>query len=147
MNQLFLGNEDASIWLENVGDTIDVPTLLSSASIGTNVRITGLEIEVDSVGDIEDFYDVLDTMHGLNASGGTVQTAQVYGTISIDKISYSDKQTLSARYSGIAIDNEHYQAFKYFYSEDGTTLIGSMEYLDGTTEDTVPGYPSKSSTE
>lgn len=104
-------------------------------------------MDVESADEIDEFYDVLDTLHGLDASGGAVQTAQIYGTISIENISYADKDALSVRYPNITIDNEHYQSFKYFYSEDGTSLVGQMEYIDGVTQDSVPSYPAKQSTE
>lgn len=148
-NSVKLYTSDTSmIWLENVGTSIDVISLIAEGDANTNVRITGFDNTVSSAQDIDAFYDSLDTMNGITSQGEIVEgQAQVSGILRVDSISDSDRAELESRYSDIQIiaskTQEELLDDLYTALDDGTYVskyhVGDIIAIpiDGTYFDTV----------
>ena len=134
ITEFVVGDDDYSnittLWVENSSDEIPANDILAEMAAGSRVRLVGFEMEVSSTSDVEDFYDYLDTMKGLDESGGNVETAQVSGTITglgtITGVWYAE---MLARYPYITIEYEHISSSVYFYN--GSTLLDTVSVNDG----------------
>ena len=119
-----------TLWVENSSDEIPVNDILAEMAAGSRVRLVGFEMTASSTSDVEDFYDYLDTMKGLDESGGNVETAQVSGTITgLGTITGEWYASMLARYPYITIEYEHISSSVYFYN--GTTLLDTVSVNDG----------------
>ena len=70
-----------TLWLENVGTTVDTLSILEALQTGARVRLFGFNWSIEDADDIEDILDTLDDKRGLDQNGDNMPTAQVYGTI------------------------------------------------------------------
>ena len=126
--------------------TVDPLAILDEISANSRVRIIGFEKTVSAVSEIEDFYDQLDTMRGLDESGNTVSTAQVSGIIHINSMTGAEKSALEARYPYITIDAAHTTSYRYFKTWDGSSLVGTVTCIDGVAQSAAPSVPGRDST-
>lgn len=67
--------------IENCSSVIPVLDILSDLPAQSRVRLIGFTTTASTTTDVEDFYDYLDTMAGLDEQGIKTDTAQVQGTI------------------------------------------------------------------
>ena len=132
--------------LENISSVIDTRAILSLVPASTRVRLVGVAWEAQSVSEIDELMDLLDTMRGLDEHGNNVEKAQVIGTIHIDSIRGSDAAELQARYPNLKIKADHSQANLYYYSYDGETLLYTEAINDGA-DGAYSGTPSRASTD
>lgn len=126
--------------------SIPILDILEDMAANSRVRIIGLTLTVEGTEDVEDFYDYLDTMRGLDESGNNVDTAVVSGTITgLGSITGAWLAEMMARYPNIRIEYEHITSYLRYYNHDGTTLIQEEEIHDGG-NGTYSGTPSRTAT-
>lgn len=136
----------STLRIENAGSAVNALAILKQIAANSRVRIVGLQLTVTSADDVEDFYDLLDTMRGLDENGNNVNTAQVQGVITgLSSVNGSWLAEMTARYPDISI---HYEQITYqlkYYSYDGSTLIHTEDVLSGG-NGTYSGQPSRAAT-
>lgn len=128
--------------IENCASIIPVGEILEDMAANSRVRLIGFTMAVTSTDDVEDFYDYLDTMRGLDESGITTDTAVVQGTITgLDAITGAWYAQMKARYPFIDITYNHISAIIKFYN--GTTLLQTSTILDGADATYTGSTPTK----
>ena len=116
--------------IENCSSAIPVLDILSEIPTNSRVRLIGFTTFVNSTTEVEEFYDYLDTMRGLDESGGNVDTAQVSGTITgLDTITGAWLAQMQARYPFITITYNHITSNLFYYN--GETLYHTEAIQDG----------------
>ena len=115
--------------LENVNAAVDAREILAEIAPSSRVRLIGFHWECEDYTEIEGLYDLLDTMRGLDESGGNVDTAQVSGTVHTGSLTGAQIAALQARYPYITVTADHTSAVISFYN--GSTLITTQTVLDG----------------
>ena len=132
--------------VEDCGDAIPVNAILAAMAANSRVRIVGLDMTMSSTSAVEDFYDYLDTMRGIDEAGNNVDRAVVAGTITLSgTISGAWAAQMAARYPTIQIRADHVSSVLRYYSWDGQTLLQSQTVLDGG-DGSYTGSPARSST-
>ena len=134
-----------TLWLENNSEVIDSLAILQSLSAGSRVRIIGFDWTFDSAADILSFCDFLDTMTGLDESGGNVTTAQLGGIIRVDSLTGAELAEIRRRYGNITIVYNHINSFLYYYNYDGSELLYTETIQDGG-NGAYTGKPTRSGT-
>lgn len=131
--------------LENVGSIVDSLTMIKTIAAGSRVRVIGFNWSFNSVSEINTFYDLLDTMRGLDENGNNVDKAQLMGTVHVDTITGSEMSALLERYPNISITYNHISSYLYYYNYDGSSLLFTETITDGG-DGVYIGQPSRSST-
>lgn len=119
-----------TIRLENVSSVIDPIDILHSIPAGSRVRIIGFNINVQTVDDIHDFLDYLNTMRGLDENGQNTDKAQVQGTIHIPFITGEVLGQFQKDYPNITITYDHISSYIYYYNFDGSELLHTESIED-----------------
>ena len=132
----------STLWLENVGNTVDTQTILESLQTGARVRIFGFYWNVDDAEEISDLFDILDDMRGLDQNGDNVATAQVYGTIHVPSITGDLIAHAHERYPDITIAYDRVSATIRYLDNDGT-LLGSETVYNGAAPTQTPALTTK----
>lgn len=132
----------STLWLENVGNTVDTRTIIESLGTGARVRIFGFTWNLDDADDISDMFDILDDMRGLDQNGDNVATAQVYGTIHVPSVTGDVLAHAHERYPDISITYDHVSATIRYLDNDGTVL-GTETILDGAAPANTPVLTTK----
>ena len=132
----------STLWLENVGSTVDTKAILESLSSGARVRLFGFRWELELASEISDMFDILDDMRGIDQNGDNMPTAQVYGTIYVPNITGDIVAHAKERYPDIAITYDHVSATLTYVDNDGVVL-GSETILDGADPVSVPALGDK----
>lgn len=136
----------STLRLENVSEVFDLWEILHSIPVGARVRVTGLERTFEDAADILAFYDLLDTMRGLDENGNNTEKAQVSGTFIIDTLTGNDLAEMQERYPNIKIQYNHYTAQVNFYDDSGNTLLKTVTVYDGGDAAYSGSNPTKVST-
>ena len=131
--------------LENVGSIVDSLTMIKTIAAGSRVRVIGFNWSFNSVSEINTFYDLLDTMRGLDENGNNVDKAQLMGTVHVDTITGSEMAALLERYPNISITYNHISSYLYYYNYDGSSLLFTETITDGG-DGVYIGKPSRNST-
>lgn len=132
--------------LENCSSAVPINTILSSIKTGSRVRIIGFSATMSTTSAVEDFYDYLDTMSGLDENGGNVDKAVISGTISgLGSITGAWLAQMYERYPNITIEYEHITSVLNYYTYDGATLLYTESITDGG-NGTYNGSPSRTAT-
>ena len=108
--------------------------------------MTGLERSFEDAADILTFYDLLDTMRGLDENGNNTEKAQVSGIFTIDTLTGNDLAEMQERYPNIKIQYNHYTAQVNFYDDTGSTLLKTVTVSDGGDAAYGSSNPTKAST-
>ena len=132
----------STLWLENVGSTVDTKAILESLSTGARVRLFGFRWELEQASEISDMFDILDDMRGIDQNGDNMPTAQVYGTIYVPNITGDIIAHAKERYPDISITYDHVSATLTYVDNDGVVL-GSETILDGADPVSVPALGDK----
>ena len=132
----------STLWLENVGSTVDTKAILESLSSGARVRLFGFRWELEQASEISDMFDILDDMRGIDQNGDNMPTAQVYGTIYVPNITGDIVAHAKERYPDISITYDHVSATLTYVDNDGVVL-GSETILDGADPVSVPALGDK----
>ena len=134
-----------TLHVEGCGDAIPYMDILEDMAAGSRVRIVGLEVTVSATSDVEDLYDLLDTMRGLDESDNTTETAQVSGTITgLGTITGAWYAEMTARYPSVTLGYEHINSTLTYKSYDGSTTIYTETVADGG-NGAYSGTPSRNS--
>lgn len=131
-----------TLWLENVGSTVDTQAIIEALQTGARVRIFGFTWNLEDQDDISDMFDILDTMRGLDQNGDNVATAQVYGTIHVPSITGDVIAHANERYPDVTITYDHVSATIRYLDNDGTVL-GTETVLDGAAPANTPVLTTK----
>ena len=127
----------STLWLENVGSTVDTKAILESLGTGARVRLFGFRWELEQASEISDMFDILDDMRGIDQNGDNMPAAQVYGTIYVPNITGDILAHAKDRYPDIAITYDHVSATLTYVDNDGV-ILGSETILDGADPVSVP---------
>lgn len=136
----------STLRLENVSEVFDLWEILHSIPAGARVRVTGLERTFEDAADILAFYDLLDTMRGLDENGSNMDKAQISGIFTIDTLTGNDLAEMQERYPNIHIQYNHFTAQVNFYDDSGSTLLKTVTVYDGGDTAYGSSNPSKAST-
>ena len=142
------GSDYSSITTLRVENTPVIPVLdiLDEMSANSRVRIIGFTDTASTTTEVEEFFDYLDTMSGLDEAGNNVDKAVVSGTISgLGTITGAWLARMNARYPNVTIRYQHIESTLSYYSWDGGTLVSSEVITDGG-NGTYTGQPSRTST-
>lgn len=111
---------------------IPVLDILANIPANSRVRIVGLNMTVESTDEVDDLYDLLDTMRGLDEAGNNLDRAVVSGTITgLGSITGAWLASMYARYPNITIGYEHITSNLKYYTFDGSTLLYTESITDG----------------
>ena len=132
----------STLWLENVGSTVDTKAILESLGTGARVRLFGFRWELEQASEISDMFDILDDMRGIDQNGDNTPTAQVYGTIYVPNITGDILAHAKERYPDIAITYDHVSAVLTFKDNDGSVLA-TETILDGADPTMTPAMGDK----
>ena len=132
----------STLWLENVGSTVDTKAILESLGTGARVRLFGFRWELEQASEISDMFDILDDMRGIDQNGDNTPTAQVYGTIYVPNITGDILAHAKDRYPDIAITYDHVSATLTYVDNDGAVL-GTETILDGADPTMTPAMGDK----
>ena len=144
----FSGTDYSSVTTLRVENSSAIPVLdiLADMAANSRVRIIGFTLAVTSTDDVEDFYDFLDTMRGLDEYGNNLESAVAAGTITgLGTITGAWLAEMEARYPDITITYEHISSTLTYKSWDGLTTIQTETIADGG-DGTYSGTPSRTST-
>lgn len=132
----------STLWLENVGSTVDTKAILESLGTGARVRLFGFRWELEQASEISDMFDILDDMRGIDQNGDNMPTAQVYGTIYVPNITGDILAHAKDRYPDIVITYDHVSATLTYVDNDGV-ILGSETILDGADPTMTPAMGDK----
>ena len=132
----------STLWLENVGSTVDTKAILESLGTGARVRLFGFRWELEQASEISDMFDILDDMRGIDQNGDNMPTAQVYGTIYVPNITGDILAHAKDRYPDIAITYDHVSAVLTCKDNDGSVLA-TETILDGADPVSIPSVGDK----
>lgn len=126
--------------------SIPIEDILPEMASGSRVRLIGFAMAVTSTDDVEDFFDLLDTMGGLDENGNNLANAVASGTITgLTNVTGSWIAAMHARYPNVTITYEHLSAQLKYYNYDGSELLYTETVLDGG-DGAYSGTPSRTST-
>ena len=126
-----------TLWLENVGDTVDTLSILKALGTGARVRIFGFRWEIEEASEIAGILDLLDDKRGLDQNGDNTDSAQVYGTVHVPNVSGSVIAHAKERYPDITVTYDHVSATVRFMDNDGE-LLSSETVVDGASIAHIP---------
>lgn len=123
----------STLWLDNVSSAVPMEDIVAGLPSDSRVRLVGIDITMASVSDVEDFFDTLDDMRGLDEYGNNLPDAVCTGHIHIsDSVTAAEIAGLRARYSDVTFSADHITAILRFYNYNGTTLYTSQTIQDGS---------------
>lgn len=135
----------STLRLENVGSAVDSRAILEGIPANSRVRIIGFSWEAESVDEIFELYDLLDTMRGLDENGNNMDKAQMGGTIHVPSLTGSELAQMLAKYPNINVTYDHITSYLYYYNYDGSQLLYTESISDGG-DGTYNGKPTRPST-
>lgn len=122
----------STLWLDNVSSAVPMEDIVAGLPSDSRVRLVGIDITMASVSDVEDFFDTLDDMRGLDEYGNNLPDAVCTGHIHIsDSVTAAEIAGLRARFSDVTFSADHITAILRFYNYNGTTLYTSQTIQDG----------------
>jgi len=122
----------STLRLENVNKTVDMEAMLRGLKAGSRVRLIGIDWTFETAAEVEEIFDILDTMKGLDENGKNMDKAQVSGTICVPFITSDDLESLKSRYTTINIVCESLAHNVYYVNYDGSELY-TYAAAEGTT--------------
>jgi hypothetical protein len=138
-----------SLWLENIPSTsIDAKALVAQMKYNSAVRLIGINETYSKWEDIRDFYNLLDTMKGLDSEGLIVDKAQVTGTIKVKTVPYANYVELSAKYPEVKIEADQIICTVTFLNEiqEGVVVLHTKKETPINTSCEAPLPPTKEMT-
>ena len=136
----------STLRLENVSEVFDLWEILHSIPAGARVRVTGLERSFEDTADILAFYDLLDTMRGLNENGNNVEKAQIVGSVFVSELYGTELEEMLERYPNIKVMYTTLTSYLRYYDDSGKNLYYTETIINGG-DGKFTGYPYKDSTE
>lgn len=108
--------------LENVGDKVDIFSILSQLKANSRVRLIGIDWTFEDAAQVETFYDLLDTMKGLDENNNNMDKVQISGHIHIPDLTGVELESLQSRYSHINITYDSIAYYVYYLNYDASLL-------------------------
>lgn len=136
----------STLRLENVSEVFDLWEILHSIPAGARVRVTGLERTFEDAADILAFYDLLDTMRGLDENGNNVEKAQIVGSVFVSELYGTELEEMLERYPNIKVMYTTLTSYLRYYDDSGKNLYYTETIINGG-DGKFTGYPYKDSTE
>ncbi len=136
----------STLRLENVSTAIDEKAILNAIPAQSRVRLIGIQWECQDAAEIDGLLDVLDTMRGLDESGGNVDKAQVSGTIHVPALTGEQKAEFESRYPYINYDADHLETTLTLKTWDGSSTVAAITCYNGVPQSAIPSVPSRSQT-
>lgn len=136
----------STLRLENVSSVIDPLAILRQIQAGSRVRIIGFSIEAEDTDEIRELMGLLDTMRGLDESGGNVDVAQVSGTVHTEFVTGEELVSFRERYPDIRVTYDHVTSNLYYYDFEGEELFYTETINDGGDGGAYTGRPAKAPT-
>lgn len=135
----------STLRLENVGSGVNPYAILQQIAVNSRVRIIGMTLTM-TTDEVEQFYDYLDTMRGLDENGNNTDKVQIECTITgLGNITGTWLSEMQARYPAITLEYDHITSYLYYYNYDGSSLLYTETILDGG-DGTYSGQPSRDAT-
>ena len=132
--------------VENCGSGIPILDILDDIEAGSRVRIIGFTLTVSSTDDVEEFYEYLDTMRGLDESGNNLDACVASGVITgLGTITGAWLAEMQAWYPNIQLQYEHITSELKYYNYDGTELLYTETVNDGG-NGAYAGTPTRAAT-
>ena len=116
----------ATLRLENVGDKVDIFTILDQMKPNARVRLINVDWTFEDAAQVETFYDLLDTMRGLDENNNNMDKAQISGRIHIPLLTGSELASLRSRYSHIKITYDSLAYVVKYVNYDNTLLYQTL---------------------
>ena len=135
----------STLRLENVSEVFDLWEILHSIPAGARVRVTGLERTFEDAADILAFYDLLDTMRGLDENGNNVDKAQIVGCVFVSELYGTELEEMLERYPNIKVMYTTLTSYLRYYDDSGKILYYTETITNGG-DGKFTGYPYKDST-
>lgn len=132
ITRLMLANMDMTV--------VPLMDILEGIPANSQVNIQGLYLELSDSEEINEFYDLLDTMTGVTrernpATGEWVyhseERANVSGEIHTAVLTGEEIEELNGRYPYVRATADHTTCYIYYYNYDGTQLLYTETVLDG----------------
>ena len=133
--------------LENAGDKVDVFTILNQLKPNSRVRLINMDWTFRNAAEVETFYDLLDTMKGLDENNNNMDKVQISGRIHIPMLTGDELESLRSRYTHITITYDS-AAFEVTYvNYDNSVLYETLvaantKAIDPVMEGLIP-IPTK----
>ena len=137
----------STLRLENVGSIINTKSIIQNLNAGTRVRLIGINWTMTNSTETESILSILDTMRGLDETGGNVATAQISGTIHTPNITGAELASFQARYPYVTFTYDHITSNLNYYTWDGGTLLYTEAIVDGGDGGSYTGQPARAATE
>lgn len=134
-----------TLWLDNVSNVINEKAILRAIPPNSRVRLANIYWEAQDAQEIEDLFDILDTMRGLDEYGNNMDSAQIFGTIHTNTLTSLDIVNLNRRYPHVNVSSDHTITYIKYYNYDGSELIYTESILDGG-DGSYSGNPAREST-
>ena len=133
----------STLRLENVGDKVDIFTILGQMRANSRVRLINVDWTFDKAADVETFYNLLDTMRGLDENNNNMDKAQISGRIHIPVITGDELASLRSRYTHLTITYDSLGYKVQYKNWDGTLLYETVTAVNTRAIDPVMlGYIS-----
>ena len=125
--------------IENASTRFDIPAMIAAFPPQTPVRITGFTITMSTVQDIVNFYDLIKTMYGLDASNNGLDRIQMHGTIRLVggnsasplTVSGAQMRSWNREFPSITVIPERISNTIAYYNFDGSELLHTETVYDG----------------
>lgn len=121
----------STLRLENVSSAIDEIEILKQIPANSRVRLIGFYLLADDAEEIEEIFDILDTMRGLDEAGNNMDTAQVSGEIHTASLTGAEIASFNQRYPYVRVTADHTSAVLTYKTYDGATTLFTETVLDG----------------
>ena len=121
----------STLRLENCGELMDdAKELVAEMEDGSRIRLIGINWEFPTSQQLSDLYDLLDTMRGLDESGGNMPKVQISGVINVEYFS-GDMAAMQERYPNVRITADHTIAILTYKTYDGASTLYTETINDG----------------
>ena len=121
----------STLRLENVSSAIDQIEILKQIPANSRVRLIGFYMLADDAQEIDQIFDILDTMRGLDEAGNNMDTAQVSGEIHTASLTGAEIAEFNQRYPYVRVTADHTTAVLTYKTYDGATTLFTETVLDG----------------
>lgn len=143
------------LMLANIDTTILNPiTVLQAIRANSQVNIQGLYLEAQDAEEIEDWFDLFDTMSGVtrekDANGNWLyyeyDTAVISGEIHTYSLTGAEIASFNSRYPYITVTADHVTSYLTYKSWDGETTVKTVTCIDGVPQESSPSGPVRTAT-
>lgn len=133
--------------LENVSTAVDEKAILRGLTVNETqiprVRLIGIHWECTDAAEIDGLLGLLDTMRGLDESGGNVEQAQVSGTIHTTALTGAQIAEFEARYPYITYEADYVESTLTLKTYDGSETVATITCYNGTPQSAIPTPPAR----